>query len=355
LFLWAPSLSAQDATSFLREVSLHYLSLSAYQAQAGIILEEIRPNYHSRRSADITVYWTPARSNQVQLFLTTPISPGSHLLAYDRILRPQQFHQGESQHTPLIRLSPARFAGEETLTVPCRIVEIDYLLPDQKLTLKLWIDPARRTVWKEEATWSHNKRTVLFREVHLDRSIDPANFTRNTNPPRPTPPQPPSDTPPSSDATTIEATAALTRAATLYRGLQRIRIEATQIVTLPGVGDDFIRNTTSTFINVTRPDTPMLHQDIVANLITARMLATEETEFASRKVSAQKIEAWYSKPPTLLNSQGLPPYPPVKAHRVVYWLHPETGLVLKWRHRSQYRENALHYHRIDLNQDTKLP
>ncbi|MBS1829349.1 MAG: hypothetical protein JST93_28860 [Acidobacteria bacterium] len=390
LLFWAPCVAAdEEALRFLREISLRYLSRTSYSAQADVTMEETRGSYYSRSSAKVEVDWTSGQQRvdymarigtrtsrdglNLPPMLVLPVMTGSHPLFYDRLLRPQQFHQGETQHQPLIRIGEARFLAPETLrvgqrSVPCRVVEVQYTLPKETLTLKLWVDASQHSVWKEVVTLPASTRTIVFQSISFDTPIAPARFTRQVQQPRqqasvvyaqflktwsadaPTP-----------GSGVEEAMALLSKSAKLYAGMQSVHAEGMQLTeSSSGAwgGADYIRFAQKLTLDCARPGqwkvtrttapgnpdqvdrgdrsdpsiVAMLHDDIGANLITAGIGGSAELEFAGRKVSTRQVEAWYTRLPALLHRRGVTGLPPAKAYRLLYWIEPGSGLVLQWQH-----------------------
>ncbi len=168
LLFWGHA-AGQDAAAFLRAVALEYLSCASYRAEAEVAMG-------GGSSRTITADWngSPGASGRdMRVELMWPVAVGSHALSYDRVLRPQEFRRGESMPAPLIRVDEPRFVGEETLTVggkpiACRVVEIAYVLPEERVVTRLWVDPVRHVVWKEESSRRMVTRTIVFRSVAFD-------------------------------------------------------------------------------------------------------------------------------------------------------------------------------------------
>ncbi|MFN7939015.1 MAG: hypothetical protein U0R19_37150 [Bryobacteraceae bacterium] len=390
LLVWVPCFGADgEAIRLLRETSLRYLSRTSYSAEADLTVEETRASYYSRSSAKVEVDWagdqqrvdsiarlatrTSRDGHDLPPALLLPVSTGSHALFYDRLLRPQQFHQGETQHQPLIRIGEARFLASETLRVgqrevPCRVVELEYLLPTETLTLKVWVEPSQHTIWKEVVTRPSLTRTIAFRRIEFDTRIAPERFTRQLSQPQ----QPAggayqellrmwaTDSAPVGTGAD-EAMTLVASSAKVYARIQSVHAEGVQVTeSTSGAwsGADYVRYAQKLTLDCTRPSqwtvtrttapgnpdqvergdrsdpsiVPMLHDDIGANLITASMGGTAELQFGGRKMSTRQVEAWYTRLPALLHRRGMFGIPPAKAYRLVYWIDPASGLVLQWRH-----------------------
>lgn len=296
-----------------------------------------------------------------------------------------------------------------TRRIACAVVETVYALPPdagkpqpQRLSMKLWVEPGRFIVWKEvttiqtlDAVSSTVTRTITFRSVDLDAPIPSTAFqtdrvraeldrlpqSRTTVKPLERMLREWSGVPPPADATSHEAAELIAKAAQTYAAIDRIRAHAAHIYQFPGGMGGADRSLIDRKIRLDctrpgewmitrntipgRPDEverasaardpgvlPMLHSDIAAKVLVSKILAKPELAFAGRKVATRQVEVWYSGVPITFHRRPLAPLVTPgssQAQRVLYWIDPSTGLVLRW----QRMQDTVTYTSIEVNQEVR--